>query len=293
MKMIVIGLAVVGLSVAAPAVADYLDRPDDDAVGAVLRGYGFSPLTPPSTLMSIGSLYYVDPNLRDFRAICHAEKADIEGVVVRGRSFEIQETLERKGQLTTGVKIDLGWMFNGDADRRYVAKVQSSLTDVVLEEIPLGPTWTVFAKLMKKPECNEMAMKYLHAGGYVCQVQRMLRATAEFKLDTDTQNKLKTHASAASSDLKDIVKLAVEAQGEQDVVAKEGRVLAGRELTYGATMTPLCLAPVDARFDRVLPQSAFGRFKNYVLFNFIEPIMPGKTGPVAVAHATDEPAQPD
>jgi len=288
MKMIVYGLAAVAVSAAAPAVAEYVTRPSDDPVGAVLRGYGFAPVNPPSTLMSVGSLYYVDADVRSFTAICHPDKSDIDDAVIAGRSWEMQATLERNGQLNTGVKLDLGWLFNGNVDRSYVAKVQSTLTDVVLEEIPLGPNWSIFAKLMQKPNCNEIAMKYLHAGGYVCQGQRTLRATAEFKLDNDTQSKLATQATATSKDIKDIVKLAVESQGNQTVVAKEGRLLSGKELTYGVTMTPLCLAPQNARFDRVLPGTALGRFKNYVLFNIVEPMLPAKPGQTDVAHATDK-----
>jgi hypothetical protein len=94
-------------------------------------------------------------------------------------------------------------------------KVNSSLTDVVLQEIPLGANWLIFAKLMEKPQCNQMAMRYIHAGGYVCQGQKILQATAEFKLDRDAQSKLAATATATSNDIKEIVKLAVESQGEQ------------------------------------------------------------------------------
>jgi hypothetical protein len=187
---------------------------------------------------------------------------------------ELQQSLERKGQLATGISVDIGWMLKGSAHDKYVVKVNYSLTDVRVEEIALGVNWQVFAKMMDQPHCSRTAMQYLHAGGYVCQVTSILSATAEFKLDRETESKLNT--SGTASDVKDIVKRAVETQGNQDVVDKEGRLFAGKALQYGAVLTPLCVAPTKSRFSRVVPSTTLGRFWNYVLFNILEPILPAK-----------------
>jgi len=72
------------------------------------------------------------------------------------------------------------------------------------------------------------------------------------------------------------VKLAVESQSEQAVVEKDGRLFAGTALEYGVSMNPICLAPPDGRFQRILPQTAWGRITNFVLFNIVEPILPAK-----------------
>src|SRR5712692_1195146 len=173
MTMLAIATAVTALAV--PAAAHYWPRPGDDPLGDTLRGYGLAPITPPSNLMNVGSLYYVDAAVKDFKAICHAEKADLEGAVKFSRSWEMQQQLERKGRFATDVKVDFGWLLNGDVDNNYVQKVHFSLTDIVLEEIPLGPNWLIFAKLMEKPECNNAAMQYINAGGYVCQGQKILQ----------------------------------------------------------------------------------------------------------------------
>jgi len=284
-RMTLFALAATATTVAAPLAAFYESTPSNDPLGDTLRQYGFQPINPPSNLMSVGSLYYVDAEVRDFKAICHADKADLEDVVVTSRSWEMQESLERKGRFSTGVEVDLGWLLHDNADKNYVAKVHSSLTDVVLEEIPLGPNWAIFAKLMKKPECNEVAMRYIHAGGYVCQGQKILQATAEYKLDRDAESKLA--AKAADNNIKDIVKLAVEAQSDQSVVDKQGRLFAGAALKYGISMTPICLAPPTGRFQRVLPRTALGRLTNFVLFNIVEPMLPAKPEPVRVAQGTD------
>jgi hypothetical protein len=281
--MTMLALAATVTTAAVPSAAYYWTKPSDDPLGDTLREYGFVPINPPSNLMNVGSLYYVDSEVKDFKTICHAEKADLEDSVVSSRSWEMQESLERNGRFATGVKVDVGWLLKGSVDKNYVVKVHSSLTDIVLEEIPLGPNWLIFAKLMEKPECSQVAMRYIHAGGYVCQGQKILQATAEFKLDRDAQSKLAANAQATADDIKDIVKLAVESQSDQAVVDKEGRLFAGTALKYGVSMNPICLAPPNGRFQRVLPHTALGRVTNFVLFNIVEPILPAKPDRLEVA----------
>jgi len=237
--------------------------------------------------MTVGSLYYVDSEAKHFSPICIADKEDIGEALRSSASVELQQSLERKGQLSTGISIDIGWLLKGGADNNYVMKVNYSLTDVRVEVIALGANWQIFGKLMEQPHCSQMATRYIRAGGYVCQVTSILTATAEFKLDRDAQSKLETSSNAAVNDVKDIMKRAVEAQGNQDVVDKEGRLLSGKALQYGAALTPLCLAPTNSRFSRVVPSTTLGRFWNYVLFNILEPILPAKDdqSDVALPHA--------
>ena len=111
----------------------------------------------------------------------------------------------------------------------------------------------------------------------MCQVTSILTATAEFKLDSDAQSKLDTSSNATPNDVKDIVKLAVKSQGNQDVVDREGRLLAGKALQYGAAFAPQCVAPTTAAVCRALCQARrSGAVWNYVLFNILEPILPVK-----------------
>ncbi|HET7123418.1 MAG TPA: hypothetical protein VFI51_04830 [Bradyrhizobium sp.] len=283
--MTMLALAATVTTVAVPAAAYYLTGHSDDPLGDTLRNYGYVPINPPSNLMNVGSLYYVDSRVKDFRAICNAEQDDLKGSVVSSPSWEMQETLERNGRFATGVKVDVGWLLKGGLDKNYVMKVHSTLTDVRLEEIPLGSNWLIFAKLMEKPQCSQVAMRYIRAGGYVCQGQKILHATAEFKLDRDAQSKLAASSKVTADNIKDIVKLAVESQSEQAVVEKDGRLFAGTALEYGVSMNPICLAPPDGRFQRILPQTALGRVANFVLFNIVEPILPAKPDSVEVAQA--------
>jgi len=283
-RMIFVALAGTMAAVAVPAAAHYF-QPSSDPLGNTLRANGFVPIRPPSNLMNVGSLYYVDASVTDFKAICHAEKSDLEGAVMVSRSWEMQETLERNGRFATGISVDFGTLIHGDLGDSYVQKVHSSLTDVLLEEIPLGPNWLIFAKLMEKPECNREAMRHIYAGGYVCQGQKILQATAEFKLDRDARRTLATKAKATAGEINDLVKVAVETQSDQAVVERSGRLFAGSALKYGVSMNPICLAPPDGRFQRILPQTTFGRLVNFVLLRIVEPLLPAKAERAQVALA--------
>jgi hypothetical protein len=282
-KTIMLALATTMTAVAIPAAAYYWPRSGTDPLADTLRGYGFLPINPPSTLMNVGSLYYVDPAVKEFKAICHADKTTIENDMIVSRSWDMQENLQRNGHLTTSVKINLGSRLDGDIDNERVQKVHSSMSDVLLEELPLGANWLIFAKLMEKPECNMVAMQVLAAGGYVCQGQKLLKATVEFKIDTNAHSKMKTDAKAAADDIKGIVKVAIETQSGQSVVEREGRLFAGSALDYGVAMNPTCLAPPNGHFQRILPKTAFGRLVNYVLFSIVEPMLPAKSDRLEVA----------
>lgn len=292
-KLTMLAIGATAVAVAVPLAAYYWTVPSEDPLGNILRRYGFLPINPPSNLMNVGSLYYVDAGVRYFTAICHPDKADLEGVVQTSRSWEMQESLERDGRFTTGVNLDIGESLNGNVDKNYAVKLNTSLTDVVLEEIPLGANWSIFQKLMNRPDCNKIATQYIRAGGgYVCQGQKMLQATAEFRLGRDAQSKLATSANTTPDTIKDAVKQAISSQSNQSVVDKEGRWFAGTALKYGVSMNPVCLAPPDGRFERVLPKSGFGRLKNFVLYNIVEPILPVKAEQIEVAHDTQAATRP-
>jgi hypothetical protein len=284
--MISFGAAVSMFAVAVPAIVYYEELPSGDPLADKLRGYGFFPINPPSTLIDVGSLYYVSADASDFRAICGAEQADVKDVVNRSGSWRIQEDLSQHGSFATNVSIDLRSLINGEANNNYVQKVHFSLTDILLEEIPLGSNLVIYSKLMNKPECSAAALQELNSGGFVCQGQKILRATAEFKLDRDSQSKLATRVDATPGKVNDALKAAVETQSDQSLVEREGRLFSGSALTYGVAMTPLCLAPKDARFPRVLPRSKWDRVVNFVLFRIVEPLWPAKRAELDVTQKT-------
>ena len=105
-------------------------------------------------------------------------------------TWELHEQVERNGRFSTGVTIDFSAVLKGNLDNNYVQTVHASLTDVVLEEMPLGRLADLPAD--GKAECSKIATELINTGGYVCQGQKTLQATAEYKLGRDVQSKLES-----------------------------------------------------------------------------------------------------
>jgi hypothetical protein len=123
-----------------------------------LRGFGFVRVPLPSNLMNVGSLYYVDAGLSDFKTTCHVGKAELGDDVIVSRSEDIEENLQRNGLFATNVTVDFGPLVKGALDANFVHKVHFSLTDVVVEELPLDRSSLIYRKLMDEPACNDVAL---------------------------------------------------------------------------------------------------------------------------------------
>ena len=279
-----IAAALVAGTVAVPAVAYWVQLPASDLLADKLRSYGFYAINPPSTLVDVGSLYYVSEDGRQYTAICLAEPADVAGVELKSKSVQIQEDLSQSGSFETKMSVSFRSFIKGSAANNYVERVHFSLTDIMLEEIPMASNLQISKKLMSKSECNAAVVPLLNSTGYVCQGQEILLATAEFKLDRDSQNKLTTGADITPDKVNDALKTAIETQSDQSVVERDGRLYSGSALNYGVEFYPTCLAPSGARFARVLPRTPLDRFINFVTYRILEPWLPAtRDEPVDVA----------
>ena len=280
-RAFVLSLATIMAGMAAPATAYYWTKPSSDPLDDTLRAYNFRRINPPSNLMTVGALYYVDAAGKNYTSICPADRSDLDGQVIVSPTWELHEQVERNGRFSTGVTIDFSAVLKGNLDNNYVQTVHASLTDVVLEEMPLGPNWRIFSKLMAKPECSKIATELINTGGYVCQGQKTLQATAEYKLGRDVQSKLESDGKLTPDQLKHIMKQAIESQAHESVVEREDRLFAGAALKYGILMNPTCLSPSTGRFPRTLPRTTFDRMVNFVLFRIVEPLFPAEPAQVA------------
>jgi hypothetical protein len=271
-------------TVVVPALGYSLMTPSDaDPMGQTLREIGFVRVPLPSNLMNVGSLYYVDAGLKDFKTACHAAPSDLGDDVIMSRSGNIERILESRGGLETDVTVDFGALFGGKLGDSYARSVHLSLTDVAVEELPLDRGEDIAVNLMKEPRCGNVATRFINDAprGYVCQVQKTLKATAEIKVDRDVRDKLET--SAKVSDINGKIKEAIETQTNLSVVERDGRFFTGAALTYGVSMSPNCLAPGTALFQRILPQNRFDRLVNFVKFDMVEPLWPAHAGETKTA----------
>ena len=160
MLSVAVAAAVIGV----PAVVYYEEMPTSDPLAAELRTYSLIPINPPSTLVEVGSLYYVSDDESDFREICAADSGDLRDVVNKSRSVKIDEDLRNMVTLQPfqrRLRVDDQ---KGDAENKYVQKVHFSLNDIELEEIPLGSNLQISIKLMSQPNCNAAVVEQLNAG---------------------------------------------------------------------------------------------------------------------------------
>jgi hypothetical protein len=271
---IVLILAAAMTAVALPAAAYYLTIPSDDEYVKTIRGLGFMPLPLPSNLITVGALYYVDSSGRYFRTACPVEKSDLSSVVRKSRVPEFSGDALRNGRFSTNFRLDVGAALGGNGGASYEQRVHYSLTDAFVEEVSLSHNRMIREKLMLTTSCNQEVLDGFRNGGYICQGQQTLEATAEFKLDRETEKKVEGNVKTTPGAIRDELKRAVETQGDTNVFEREGRLFAGAALKYGVSMNPTCLAPATSRYARVLPRSTWDRFWNFVLFNVFEPILP-------------------
>jgi hypothetical protein len=232
-----------------------------------LRSYGFLTLVPPSNLMDIGSLYFISADTRHFWPVCSADESDVKGMTKHSDSVELKVVDQSSGNLFASVGAQVMKLFGrSEGHKRTESFV---LTGISIDEIALEDMGALYQKMMRKPECNRQASKYLRANGYVCQEQKILRATkfelaryADWWLSGEVEAAFGDKGLKTESDVRDSEQKFEKSRPDRDSV-----------LTYGVAMSPLCMSPTNARFPRVLPNGAWDRASNSVLFGLVEPAL--------------------
>jgi hypothetical protein len=255
----------------------FASRAHGDQLSDTLRSLGYLPINPPSNLMNLGSLYYLDSDVKFFKTICRADADDLNDAVIKSPSTKTLADELDSGNYSIGIKLaaDTVGSQRGNVADNYVRKVHYSLTDVQLYEIPLGANRKIYSKLMARGDCSDAVWDNIDAGGYVCQGQQIMEATVEYDLKLEGEKTTKAAGDSDVSAVAEAVKVAVQAESGAQLIEKAGRFVTGSSLEYGIAMNPTCLAPPHARFERILPASTLGKFINFVKFRVLEPILPG------------------
>src|ERR1700730_9124089 len=112
-RAIVLAMAVTLVGTAAIAATYEWNKPtSSDPFDNTLRQYHFRGIHPPSNLLTVGSLYYVDAAGR-YTRICPAQKPDLDGQVMVSRTWDLEEQLKQDGRLSMEVTIDLRAVLKG------------------------------------------------------------------------------------------------------------------------------------------------------------------------------------
>jgi hypothetical protein len=274
-RILVVPLAL--LATVVPGAWYFGSHPNEDELNDTLRSLGYLPITPPSNLLNLGSLYYVDSDVKFFKTLCAIERDDLKDAVVESPSTSTLADELHSGNYSIGIRLNAETVGSGHGKvgDNYLTKVHYSLSDVRLYEIALGTNHKIYRKLMTQDDCNRAVLDYINAGGYVCQGQQILEATVEYDLKLHGGRTIATGAETDATAVARALKVATHADTSAELNEKSGRLVTGTALKYGIAMNPTCLTPLKGRFQRVLPRSRFDRVMNFVKFRVVEPILPG------------------
>jgi hypothetical protein len=272
LTVIAVLAAVTGL----PTAYYYFMKPDTgDQLDNTLRAMGFFPINPPNNLISLGSLYYVDSSARFFRTICPVDLNDLRNSITQSPSTRTVADALYSGSFKVGNDLAGATTTTGSGfNNNYLSRVKYSLSDVQLYEVDLSTNMMIMHRLMEKQSCRDAVDEVFRAGGYVCQGQTLLEANAVFNVEIKDAKASDLEVNLTKAAAFEAVKSAVSAKSNVDLVENSGKLVTGSALKYGVTMNPTCLAPSRARFARILPVTAVGRFWNYIKFNLVEPLLP-------------------
>ena len=252
----------------------YNAKPDD--LDVALREINFIRLKPASKFHTVGALYFIgwwDPS--NVTVICSPPKEILAKYIHHSTSAVLGGTRTLKGTYTSHISANIsakgGQPINGKGsldDKRFIT-ARYELADVNIDEIELGDSSDVYDQLMQRQSCSDVVTKYLKSG-YICQDLQVLKASVLFKRDTEAD-------TVANLDSDTEKKLGAEIEAELGVRVTDsvGRSTSGEGLQWGIQMTPLCISPDHARFDRTLPRNNFDKILNFVKFNILERILPG------------------
>ena len=167
-----VGLPGVWDSTAKPVAADQLDN-------TLKRVWAFGPINPPSNLINLGSLYYVDSEAESFRTICPADPADVAGAIARSHGTRMVADELYSGSYNAGLKLNNISDYSAAADfkNKYLNRVRYSLSDAQLYEIALGANYRIFEKIMAREECSHAVADVFRTSRHVCQGQTVLEAS--------------------------------------------------------------------------------------------------------------------
>jgi hypothetical protein len=272
-KLAIFTVSAVLVTSAASAALYYSSRDaGDHQLTGTLRSLGYLPINPPSNLMNLGSLYYVDPEVKFFKTICTADEQDLNGAVIKSPSTRTLADELDSGHFSLGLKLGAGTVGSGGGNvaDSFVRKVHYSLTDVQLYEIPLGANQRIYT--MSRRECNNAVLANIYAGGFVCQGQQIMEATVEY--DLRINGGTSASATAEAGEIANAIKVTAHPNSDVQLTERAGRLATGSALKYGIAMNPTCMAPPHARFQRILPKTRFDRFMNFVKFRLVEPMLP-------------------
>jgi hypothetical protein len=243
-------VTIVSMAPLAFVAATYLRAPPNKLNEAIIA-IGFHPITPPMLLRAPGSIYHVSSDGQDYDMLCEVAPDRLVGVT-RTSSSTTQVTSElRKAQYALDSKIVHS--IQSRADAKLAESVKLELDDVQVLEVSLEDLSIIADELFHRDSCDREVKRYLENGEYVCQGQRVLKASTKYVAAYD--NTAAGSVEHATELIKNNFDPTVSIQGGQSV--------SGANLYYGMKLAPRCLSLVDAKRQPRPPLSLWDRLVNH------------------------------
>jgi hypothetical protein len=206
---------------------------DSDGLRAAIKRLGFDPQIPPTVFGVPGSILHVSSNGKWTSTLCEAEPERVKQVMRESPSEWIVSH-----ELTNAsfrINAELTKTIHSKTDAKILQSVNYSLQNVKVLEVSLEDLGTIADELQKRPYCQKKVIELLAMGEYVCQVQRVLLASATYTVDNGGQSTGSINA--------DVLHAAIQTNVEPTASHTGTLTVAGANLYYGMKFTPGCIAP--------------------------------------------------
>jgi hypothetical protein len=161
----------------------------------------------------------------------------------------------RKASFGIGGK--LAEFAQSSSDAEILQRVSFVFKKVQVLEVSIEELANIANELQKRAACQAAVLEYLSAGEYVCQVQQVLLASANYSV--------RNNASAGGSSTIDteVLHAAIKANIDPKARVESDTTIAGDGLYYGMKFAPRCLSLLGQR-PRRLPTKWHERLRSYV-----------------------------
>lgn len=241
---------IVSIAPLAFVAATYLHKPPNK-LNEAITAIGFYPITPPVLLRAPGSIYHVSSDGHDYDMLCEVSPDRLIGAT-RTSSSTTQVTTElRKAQYAIDSKVVHS--IQSRADAQLAEALRLELDDVQVLEISLEDLSIIADELFHRASCDREVKRYLENGEYVCQIQRVLKASTKYVAAYDNT------AAGSVEHTTDLIKNTF----DPTVSIQGGQSVSGTNLYYGMKLAPRCLSLSDAKRQPRPPLSLWDRLVNH------------------------------
>jgi hypothetical protein len=217
-----------------------------------IRKIGFYPISPPSVLTATGSIFHVTDMGHQYITVCRVRPEMIADKVAFSPTEKV--TAQELSSASTDITAKLLSELAGEGVAKVVESINYSLTSVTVGEISSADLNGVFVELQKDPNCRNEVDRLLKLGEFVCQGQRILKASAQVGVNYSSDLMVNAEAKAEALEK---VRGTVSASLGGETKITNNQIRSGKDLHYGIRVREFCLARADGDPVR-LPRTQVG-----------------------------------